>query len=541
MIVIAIESSSKINVDMMQNQTLVSVQWLSSVASYAPMPVDAALNVLILCAILAVAIYLDEKEDATDDDDVEEAVKRAQTRAQQRNCVRHLRSSSSVPIAGEKAASTQSPISGDQILTPHQVYEQVKSRLTKNSVVGRQQTASCHELWQLERSNRGSSSVSTSSSSSSDENTPFWEKDYIRQVSNTLSLAAGCVFRCYACAKLVRAVHRIYPLCCSECGEQFRSMRTLRRNLGGKVALVVGGRTKLGHQVAMKLLEAGATVVITTRFVDSAQQLFAGYPHYSTFAQRLVIMPLDLKAVARGDHNGGGDDEPKASELDKLRCRIETEFQRLDILVNCAAQTIAAREQQTVEQRRAATSKNRYGDALFVDAHHANSWALGYEQVDDDELRDVIDVNAIAIDIVTKRMLPLLKRAKSAPPYIVNVHAREGLQSASKSAAHYHTNMAKAALHMLTRMLIEQNLLTDGDNDGREGRGGRGGRGDRHLFRVHGVCPGWFSVDEYYENGAPLPFAPLDEIDAASRVCYPIFAQLPSERRTRRHFTRFAT
>jgi NAD(P)-dependent dehydrogenase (short-subunit alcohol dehydrogenase family) len=387
----------------------------------------------------------------------------------------------------------------ERILTPHQVYEQVRSRLTKNSIVGRQQTASCHELWQLERSNRSPPESRVS-----------------------LRLGNGALHRCYSCGQITNRVNAVYVLCCQKCGEQFSTLRTLSRNLGGKVALVIGGRTKLGHQVALKLLEAGATVVVTTRFVQSAQHLFENYPHFASFAKRLFILPLDLKDVARG----------AGETLDAVREAIEFGLRgagavggRLDILVNCAAQTIAVREQQSSEQRDSAESKNRYGDALFVDSQHANSWALGYEQVGDDELRDVIDVNAIAIDIVIKRMLPLLKRASGSSCYVVNVHAREGLQRVNKSASHYHTNMAKAALHMLTRMLIEQNLTTE------EGK----------PFRIHGVCPGWFSVDEYYENGAPLPFAPLDEIDAASRVCYPIFAQLPSERRTRRHFTRFAT
>ena len=73
---------------------------------------------------------------------------------------------------------------------------------------------------------------------------------------------------------------------------------------------------------------------------------------------------------------------------------------------------------------------------------------------------------------------------------------------------------------MLTRGLIDSQLETDLGK----------------KFCIHGTDPGWISVDEYYEETRPWIVPPLDEIDGASRILYPLFAQLSSCRKTRRHF-----
>lgn len=61
--------------------------------------------------------------------------------------------------------------------------------------------------------------------------------------------------------------------------------------LSARVALVVGARTKLGHQVVVKLLQAGATVFGTTRFPDEALTLFRQYPDWETWQERLHFYP----------------------------------------------------------------------------------------------------------------------------------------------------------------------------------------------------------------------------------------------------------
>lgn len=80
--------------------------------------------------------------------------------------------------------------------------------------------------------------------------------------------------------------------------------------------------------------------------------------------------------------------------------------------------------------------------------------------------------------------------------------------------------MAKAALHMMTKCLCKLKLKTD----------------DGKRFRFHGCDPGWVSVDEYYENGAGFKTPPLDEVDEAARILYPVWKKLGSTKKTRRHF-----
>ena len=134
-------------------------------------------------------------------------------------------------------------------------------------------------------------------------------------------------------------------------------------------------------------------------------------------------------------------------------------------------------------------------------------------------------VNAVGPTLLTQQLLPWLERS-SVTPYIINVHAREGLLNVGKNDIHLHTNMAKAGLHMLTKCLVGARYRTE------EGR---------KRFAVHGCDPGWFSVDEYYESDRPWRVPPLDEVDAAARVLYPLWKELPSCGSTRRHFTLFVT
>jgi hypothetical protein len=76
-------------------------------------------------------------------------------------------------------------------------------------------------------------------------------------------------------------------------------------------------------------------------------------------------------------------------------------------------------------------------------------------------------------------------------------------------------------MHMLTKCLTESGFKTD--------------KGE--AFSIHGCDPGWISVDEYYENSRPWIVPPLDEVDGAARILFPIFNGIRhSDPKTRRHF-----
>ena len=139
-----------------------------------------------------------------------------------------------------------------------------------------------------------------------------------------------------------------------------------------------------------------------------------------------------------------------------------------------------------------------------------------------EEMEEVYRINAVAPCLIVQGLLPVMRKSL-VTPYIVNVHAREGLISVNKSDKHIHTNMAKAGLAMLTKCLISSKFDTE-----------PGAR-----FSIHGCDPGWISVDEYYENDRPWIVPPLDEIDGAARILYPIFTRQKSSSRTRRHFNQY--
>ncbi len=138
-------------------------------------------------------------------------------------------------------------------------------------------------------------------------------------------------------------------------------------------------------------------------------------------------------------------------------------------------------------------------------------------------MEEVMRINCIGPMFLIKHLIPLLKKSSSVP-YIINVHAREGLFNVNKSDKHPHTNIAKAGLVMLTRNIISMKLKTD----------------KGISFSIHGCDPGWISVDEYYEKSSPWIVPPLDEYDGASRILFPIYKNISqSSWKTRRHFTHF--
>jgi NAD(P)-dependent dehydrogenase (short-subunit alcohol dehydrogenase family) len=316
-------------------------------------------------------------------------------------------------------------------------------------------------------------------------------------------------FRCYGCGKLSKKNSPVYVFSCRRCGNKFQKYRHHSMDLSGKVALVIGGRTKLGHQVVVKLLQAGAIVFVTTRFPQKAVSLFENYSEWTTWSSQLFIYPeafdLDISDVRE--------------IMNPLKKFIkEKGTGALDILICCAAQTIRVREKLKADNQ---TESNRYGDAKYVKEEYVNSWQMDFSDLLQHEMEEVYRINAIAPTIIIQQLIPLMKRSKGHP-HIVNVHAREGLFEVAKNQKHIHTNMAKAGLAMLTKCLKSVKLKTH------EGKG----------FSIHGCDPGWLSVDEYHESQSPWVVPPLDEIDGAARILFPVFKKkyLGSNMKTIRHF-----
>jgi len=348
-----------------------------------------------------------------------------------------------------------------------------------NNIITRQQQKTCHDLYEF------------------DQSTPL----------NTvgISVPKGKYFTCYGCNDIVRHSHPVYLFSCKKCGNIFQTFRHLSRNLDGYVTLVTGCRTKLGHQISLKLLRAGATVIGTTRFPEKAMPMFEKYSDHDMWKDRLHIYSIDF-------------DNVDIQLQMQLLYEYVVKYEKLDVLVNCAAQTIRVREKTISVET---VDKNRYNDAQFVKEEYVNSWQMMIGDFVQKEMEEVYRVNAIAPCLLVQTMMPLLKNSES--PYIINVHAREGLIDVRKSKKHIHLNMAKSGLSMLTRCLVDCNLKT---NSGKS-------------FSIHGCDPGWLSIDEYYESDKPWIVPPLDEIDGAARILFPLFKKLKSLRKTRRHFYYF--
>ena len=306
-------------------------------------------------------------------------------------------------------------------------------------------------------------------------------------------------WRCYMCRNPSQTLHNEYVFCCKPCGDVLKEYRYLSTCQVGKVALVTGARTKLGYQVGLKLLRAGAVLVGTTREPDRGIAQYAQEPDYHLWKDRLYIKKLDFLSQAL---------EKDVSDLETF---IRERFGRLDILVNNAAQTI---RKPDITPPISQLGTNRYGDpAHYPPGASKSSWMLGIKEVCVAEFEEIFKVNSIGPALLVAKFADLMLQCEDHS-YIINVHAREGLFNVRKAAIHFHTNMAKAALAMLTNCL--------------------GQRGPSKRIRIHGVDPGWISIDEYLPT--TKLYAPLDEVDGAAKILYPLFMKLPTNIRTRRHY-----
>ena len=87
-----------------------------------------------------------------------------------------------------------------------------------------------------------------------------------------------------------------------------------------------------------------------------------------------------------------------------------------------------------------------------LDIRLQNSWTAGLRDIPLQELLQTLTINSVAPFVLVSSLQPLLLKSPNARKFVVNVSAMEGQFSrVSKGSRHPHTNMAKAALNMLTR------------------------------------------------------------------------------------------
>jgi NAD(P)-dependent dehydrogenase (short-subunit alcohol dehydrogenase family) len=371
---------------------------------------------------------------------------------------------------------------------------------------------------------------------------------------------------CYVCKQTYSTIHHFYDQLCPACADLNFRKRTEVADLRGRVALATGARVKIGYQAGLKLLRCGAQLIVTTRFPRDAAKRYAQEPDFEQWKDRLEIFGLDLRhspsveafcrellssrprldfiinnacqTVRRPpDFYAHMMEEEKASQQDMpdhlrrllgayegLRAyRMLPESTRdaaagreiASRLSDIAGLTHAAELSQVrllpeeLQAQRDLFPEGRLdADLQQVDLRDVNSWRLLLADVSTVELLEVHLVNAVAPFILNARLKPLMLRTADRDKHIVNVSAVEGqFYRTFKTTRHPHTNMAKAALNMMTRTAAA----------------------DYHADGIHmnSVDTGWVTDEDPVDIAARKRVEqrfhpPLDIVDGAARIVDPI-------------------
>jgi NAD(P)-dependent dehydrogenase (short-subunit alcohol dehydrogenase family) len=375
---------------------------------------------------------------------------------------------------------------------------------------------------------------------------------------------------CYVCKAEYTKLHHFYDTMCTACGDFNYAKRFQTADLSNQVAVVTGSRLKIGYHITLMLLRAGATVVATTRFPVDAALRFSQEDDYSKWGHRLKIHGLDLRHIPSVE----------------IFCNyIEQQYNRLDILINNAAQTVRRpsgfyyhlMEKETMDvnllpksakdllsnhfdclhelkliSAESANVQNKNlpvtwhnpepgiglrasaqlsqipysfdtslqasevfpegkldADLQQVDLRKTNSWRLKLGEIETTEMVEVQLVNSVAPFVLCNRLSTIMKNENTGMKHIINVSAMEGkFHRFRKQDRHPHTNMAKAALNMMTHTSASA-LAKDG-------------------IYMNAVDTGWVTDEDPIElSNKKVEMhdfqPPLDIVDGAARVMDPLF------------------
>ncbi|MBX7116034.1 MAG: SDR family NAD(P)-dependent oxidoreductase [Myxococcaceae bacterium] len=375
---------------------------------------------------------------------------------------------------------------------------------------------------------------------------------------------------CYVCKTEFTQLHFFYDAMCTPCGDFNYGKRFQRAPLDGKVALITGSRVKIGFQASLMLLRSGAQVIATTRFPNDAAERYSREPDFLEWSHRLNIHGLDLRhapsvelfaryvesAYPRLDiliNNAaqtvrrppGFYSHMMASELKPvsalsasarpllaghLRCigtvhptavlpqsgaeatlavTWRSDDAALGIHSSAALSQVPYAWEQAGDAERVFPQGRLDADLQQVDLRSVNTWRLTLGEVATAEMLEVHLVNAVAPFILCGKLKGLMARDRREPGHIVNVSAMEGSFSrGTKTDKHPHTNMAKAALNMMT-------LTSAPDYE------------KSNIF-MNAADTGWVTDEDPAVHADrklnELDFQPpLDIVDGAARVIDPVF------------------
>lgn len=138
-------------------------------------------------------------------------------------------------------------------------------------------------------------------------------------------------YKCYVCKQPFTAKHPRYVKLCLECGNFNEQKKLAKHDLSSYIALVTGGRTKIGYHTALRLLRDGARVVVTSRFPYDALQRLIQEPDFEDWKDRIHIYGLDFRQVQR---------------VEEFALFLGNHFPYIDIVINNAAQTVRMSEEE---------------------------------------------------------------------------------------------------------------------------------------------------------------------------------------------------
>ena len=380
------------------------------------------------------------------------------------------------------------------------------------------------------------------------------ENNIIKKNNNKENNNMNYFRECYCCKINIveNNLHFFYSNLCKKCGDLNYSYRTMKLDLSGRIAIVTGGRIKIGFYIAKKLLSFGCKVIVTTRFPKDALLKFKEDKEYNLWKDNLIIYPVDFRFF---------------QSTIKFVEYVTNNYPHLDILINNAAQTIRRPtsyykyllpiEMQTFpeEDENKIINNNEYGllnNSLIQKNKNEvnylplsvfcsqmkiikekeqpqkllmgndkqphdftegkNSWKLELDEIPFEEFMEVQMINAWTPYYLNSKLKPLMDKSPFTDKYIVNVSAMEGVFNTYKKTTHPHTNMAKASLNMMTRTCGEY----------------------YKKFNIYmtAVDTGWVSsmgeMNNLFKNDENNNFeeifcnVPLDNLDGAMRVLQPI-------------------
>lgn len=351
-------------------------------------------------------------------------------------------------------------------------------------------------------------------------------------------------YTCYTCGTVYSELHKFYDRLCTECAKLNYEKRNQKVDLKGKVALVTGGRVKIGYEIVLMLLRNNAFVIVTSRFPKDTALRFSKEKDFDDWKDRLNIYGLDFRHI------------PSVIQFTDM---ILEKYERLDILINNAAQTIKRppmfyNHLKDIECKTLSyefdkilpndfqmktlllegnddlknvsvssqlslipmtsedtkyTEKEFPKDALDIngqqiDLRTKNTWNSDLCEIPIVEFVEVQAINATAPFILVSRLRPLMAKIQDIDKWIINVSAMEGqFYRLRKTTKHVHTNMMKAALNMMTR--------TSGADFAKD------------RIYMNAVDTGWVTDERPVNEQTTLFTVPLDEIDGAARCLDPVF------------------